>query len=159
LMPRRVRPAVESISWDCPGLAEPDGAGEPRPSFRGVPEPELAGEGDEAPVAGSIRERRIRREEEVRPVRGFDEEDAELEFIRKAAVWRAVAAAARRAAWARAWASFWDQSGRIWSIVMTCGALWGSWWWRRLEGFEGEAGEAGEAGEEEVVGGGDCCWD
>ena len=44
-------------------------------------------------------------------------------FIKYAAVCRAVAAAARRAACARAEANFVAQSGRILSVVITSGAL------------------------------------
>lgn len=38
-------------------------------------------------------------------------------------MWRAVAAADRRAACARAFVSFWAQSGRILSVVTTFGSL------------------------------------
>lgn len=47
----------------------------------------------------------------------------ELGFTRYAAVCRAVAAADLRAACARAFASFWAQSGRTLSVVITLGSV------------------------------------
>ena len=46
-----------------------------------------------------------------------------LGLIKYAAVWRAVAAADRRAAWARAFDNLVAQSGRILSVVTTVGSV------------------------------------
>lgn len=64
-----------------------------------------------------------RRSTFLRPNPANARESGVWPFIRYAAVCNAVAAADRRAAWARAVASFVAQSGRILSVVITSGAL------------------------------------
>lgn len=59
----------------------------------------------------------------LRPSPKFRESLGLFELTKYAAVWRAVAAADRRAACARAFVSFWAQSGRILSVVTTFGSL------------------------------------
>lgn len=67
-------------------------------------------------------------------------EEVAVPPIRKAAVWRAVAAAARRAAWERAVCSLVFQSGRMSSLVTTSGEDGGSIVLRFQEGEMGGDG-------------------
>lgn len=79
-----------------------------------------AGEPFRPPIESSAVALRIPRRAKLNPRESPPEP---FEFIRYAAVCRAVAAADRRAAWARALASFWAQSGRTLSVVTTDGSV------------------------------------
>lgn len=59
----------------------------------------------------------------LRPMPKFRESPLWFELTRYAAVCKAVAAAERRAAWARAFVSFCAQSGRMRSVVTTFGSV------------------------------------